>query len=70
MSARDRVNTTEVVSFELTRVPTPPAHPCKVCGRETLEHVLSKPANSEARVVPDSRICSNRICRNVQELES
>jgi hypothetical protein len=70
MSTRDTISTTESVEVSLTRIPTPAAHPCRRCGRETLEHVLSRPTDPLARVVPDSRICSSRICGNVQELDS
>lgn len=68
MSTRDRVQTTESIHTEVTRIAVPPLFPCAVCGRETLEHVRHPSQDPEARVVPDCRVCSSPMCRNIQEL--
>lgn len=47
----------------------PPTHPCKLCGRETLEHVQHPPKDPAERAVPDSRICSAPRCRFIAPLE-
>lgn len=67
-----RVNSTDELRAEVTRVPTPPRFPCAKCGKETKEHEpLLEDTNefnadgSVKRKRTPRRICSSEICRLV-----
>jgi hypothetical protein len=66
--SRDRTSVGETYDAGLARY-VPPTHPCKICGRETLEHVRVLPTDPTARAVPDSRICSAPRCRYIHPIE-
>lgn len=58
----DSVGTKDQVIVGLDRTVVPPKHPCPKCSKEMLDH-------HKRENLPDRRICSNRSCRHIIEVE-
>lgn len=60
---KDAIGAHDLIAAAIDNTVVAPKHPCPVCGRESKEHNKFIETDGGPELVPGSRICSNKACR-------